>query len=140
MIEEVEEKLWQVDGLREDEVSPLVIDMTEEDSDSETDDCLDNGVGDDFKNDDMDYDFPEANNNSDVSKPCKVCHAAEPPNIKKCETDIQWYQCEYCEDWLHDKCCTGAARKENMCLWCYSILHHRNLSQPLLFEPMDTEA
>ena len=107
-------------------------------TDSDSDDDLDEGEVAENDND-MEIDSSDAINNTDVSKPCKVCQAAEPPHLKKKEKEILWYQCEFYGDWLHEKCCTGAARKEDMCPRCHSILHHRNLGTQLDSEPMDAE-
>ncbi|CAC5379118.1 unnamed protein product [Mytilus coruscus] len=142
---EVEEKLWLVDGIRDDENIPYIIDMTEDDNDdSDIDDDLDEGEGNDMEIDsDLEYYLSDGINNSDVSKLCDICQAATPPKQKKRDKEVQWFQCVYCKRWLHEKCrekCRkGAARKGDMCSRCQSILRHKDLSTQLLLEPMDTE-
>lgn len=140
MVTEVEENFWLVDGVRDEEISPFIIDLTEEfDTDTDTDDDFDEGDGDEENDVDIDTNISDPIDDSDV-QPCKVCHELEPPNTKKREKNISWFQCLYCDDWVHDKCCKGAARKADTCLRCFSILRHRELSTQLLIEPMDTES
>ncbi|CAC5370131.1 unnamed protein product [Mytilus coruscus] len=138
---EVEEKLWLVDGIRDDENIPYIIDMTEDDNDdSDIDDDLDEGEGNDMEIDsDLEYYLFDGINNSDVSKLCDICQAATSPKQKKRDKEVQWFQCVYCKRWLHEKCRKGAARKGDMCPRCHSILRHKDLSTQLLLEPMDTE-
>ncbi|CAC5412799.1 unnamed protein product [Mytilus coruscus] len=138
---EVEEKLWLVDGIRDDENIPYIIDTTENDNDdSDIDDDLDEGEGNDMEIDsDLEYYLFDGINNSDVSKLCDICQAATPPKQKKRDKEVQWFQCVYCKRWLHEKCRKGAARKGDMCPRCHSILRHKDLSTQLLLEPMDTE-
>ncbi|CAC5373445.1 unnamed protein product [Mytilus coruscus] len=110
---EVEEKLWLVDGIRDDENIPYIIDMTVDDNDdSDIDDYLDEGEGNDMEIDsDLEYYLSDGINNSDVSKLCDICHAATPPKQKKKDKEVQWFQCVYCKRRLHEKCSKGAARK-----------------------------
>ncbi|CAC5371201.1 unnamed protein product [Mytilus coruscus] len=138
---EVEEKLWLVDGIRDDENIPYTIDMTEDDNDdSDINDDLDEGEGNDMEIDrDLEYYLSDGINNSDVSKLCDICQAATPPKQKKRDKQVQWFKCVYCKRWLHEKCRKGAARKGDMCPRCHSILRYKNLSTQLLLESMDTE-
>ncbi|CAC5366378.1 unnamed protein product [Mytilus coruscus] len=123
---EVEEKLLLVDGIRDDENIPYIVDMTEDDNDdSDTDDDLDEGRAMTWK--------------LTVTWNITSLMVAIPPKQKKRDKEVQWFQCVYCKRWLHEKCRKGAARKGDMCPRCYSILRHKDLSTQLLLEPMDTE-
>ncbi|CAC5420449.1 unnamed protein product [Mytilus coruscus] len=87
----VEEKLWLVDGIRDDENIPYIIDMTEDDND-------DSDIDDDMEIDsDLEYYLSDGINNSDVSKLCDICQAATPPKQKKRDKEVQWFQCVYCK-------------------------------------------
>ena len=128
VVREFEEKLWQIDGLRDEEVSPFLIDVTEGDSDdSDIEDSFEEGEGDDNENDmDICTGFPD-------DTLCNICQ-----KVRKGKKAVL-FQCDMCGAWFHDKCCTKAALKENMCTRCHSILHHRNLSEPLFFPQVDAE-
>ncbi|CAC5418967.1 unnamed protein product [Mytilus coruscus] len=138
---EVEEKLWLVDGIRDDGNIPYIIGMTEDDNDdSDINGDLDDEDGSDMEIDsDLEYYLSDGINNYGVSKLCDICQAATPPKQKKRDKEVQWFQCVYCKGWLHEKCRKGAARKGDMFPRSHSILRHKDLKMQLLLKPMDKE-
>ena len=143
VIREYEEKLWQMDGLRDEEVSRVVIHLTD---DSDSDDsqvtipyCISEGEGDDEENDcDGDDDtFETIDQAGEVL--CNTCGNTEPPKSIQKERHIDWFQCDFCDQWVHNRCCTKRALAKNTCLRCFSILNHRDLSAPLSSSPEDME-
>ncbi|CAG2253766.1 unnamed protein product [Mytilus edulis] len=142
VVREYEEKLWQIDGLRDKALSPVIIHMT----DDETDDsqativyCQEGGTDDEeIDMDIVDGYVSDTSDQADVIL-CKICHDTDPPGrVPKRDrgTHIDWFQCDTCDQWLHNKCCTKPALAQIMCPRCYSLLHHRNLSETLV-SPLD---
>lgn len=70
---------------------------------------------------------------------CKICHDTDPSGrvLRRHQgTHTDLFQCHTCDQWLHNKCCTKPALAQIMCPRCYSLLHHRNLSETLV-SPLD---
>ncbi|CAC5390021.1 unnamed protein product [Mytilus coruscus] len=112
VVREYEEKLWQIDGLRDKALSPVIIHMTDDETDdsqatiaywhegSTDDEEIDMDIVDGYVSDTSDQ--------ADVIL-CKICHDTDPPGrVPKRDrgTHIDWFQCDTCDQWLHNKCCT----------------------------------
>ena len=143
VVREYEEKLWQIDGLRDEGVSPLVINVTNDDSDDSqktVDESLDEGEFDDNEND-SDIEDDDISDTIDPAGEilCNICGATDPPKSIRKEKFTDWFQCDFCDRWVHNRCSTKRALARNACLRCFSILNHRDLSQPLISPPEDME-
>ncbi|CAG2231032.1 unnamed protein product [Mytilus edulis] len=62
---------------------------------------------------------------------CNTCGSIDPPKPIQKDKYISWFQCDACDQWVHNRCCTKPALAKNVCLRCFSIFNHRNLSEPL---------
>ncbi|CAC5388902.1 unnamed protein product [Mytilus coruscus] len=138
---EVEEKLWLVDGIRDDGNIPYIIGMTEDDND----DSDINGDLDDEDGSDMEIDS-DLNITSLVVLTTMVSpnfatfvRAATPPKQKRETKRSNGSSVCTVRVWLHEKCRKGAARKGDMFSRSHSILRHKDLKMQLLLKPMDKE-
>ncbi|CAC5376505.1 RSF1 [Mytilus coruscus] len=134
---EFEEKLRQLDGIRDEDVNPVVIDMTDDDSqDSQrTIPYMFSEEEEEGNDDENDNDFEDSvsdtiNDADEIL--CNTCGSIEPPKPIQKDKYISWFQCDACDQWVHNRCCTKPALAKNVCLWCFSIFNHRNLSEPLI--------
>ncbi|XP_061168146.1 uncharacterized protein LOC133199989 [Saccostrea echinata] len=97
VINEVETKLWKLDGVQDDEVAPVIIDLTDsEDSDSD----LDTDSGDDENDVDSDVSMNSVEE-SDDEVTCCICGDYNAPGRSR---KIAWVECELCERWSHRIC------------------------------------
>lgn len=119
VIREVEEKLWKLDGVQEDEeVAPVVIDMTDsEDSDSD----MDTDSGDDENDSDSDESMGFVEE-SDDEVTCCVCGDYNAPGKSR---KIVWVECEVCKRWSH-RICTKPSLKSGKCVQCWNTLYGLN--------------
>ncbi|CAC5417449.1 unnamed protein product [Mytilus coruscus] len=123
---EFEEKLRQLDGIRDEDVNPVVIDMTDDDSqDSQRTIPYMFSEGEEEGNDDEnDNDFEDSvsdtiNDADEIL--CNTCGSIEPPKPIQKDKYISWFQCDACDQWVHNRCCTKPALMKNVCR-CFSIL------------------
>ncbi|CAC5398337.1 unnamed protein product [Mytilus coruscus] len=70
--------------------------------------------------------------NDDDEILCNTCGSTEPPKPIQKDKYISWFHCDACDQWVHNRCCTKPALAKNVCLRCFSIFNHRNLSEPLI--------
>ncbi|CAC5394858.1 unnamed protein product [Mytilus coruscus] len=143
VVREFEEKLRKLDGIRDEDVNPVVIDMTDDDSDdSQKTIPYMISEGEEEGNNENDVDFedsvPDTINDADEIL-CNTCGSTEPPKSIQKDKYISWFQCDTCDQWVHNRCCTKPALARNVCLRCFSILNHRNLSEPLISPIEDME-
>ncbi|XP_052095900.1 uncharacterized protein LOC127731076 [Mytilus californianus] len=134
---EFEEKLRKLDGIRDEDVDPVVIDMTDNDSqDSQRTIPYMFSEGEEEGNDvenDNDFEDSVSDTINDADEIlCNTCGSTEPPKPIQKDKYISWFQCDACDQWVHNRCCTKPALAKNVCLRCFSIFNHRNLSEPLI--------
>ncbi|CAG2199638.1 unnamed protein product [Mytilus edulis] len=143
VVREFEEKLRKLDGIRDEDVNPVVIDMTDDDSDDSQKTIpymFSEGEGEGTNENDVDFEdsVPDTINDADEIL-CNTCGSTEPPKSIQKDKYISWFQCDTCDQWVHNRCCTKPALARNVCLRCFSILNHRNLSEPLISPIEDME-
>ncbi|CAC5422960.1 unnamed protein product [Mytilus coruscus] len=142
VVREYDEKLWQIDGLRDKALSPVMSDDETDDSQAAIAYWHEGGTDDDeIDMDIVDGYVSDTSDQADVIL-CKLCRDTDPPGrVPKRErgTHIDWFQCDTCDQWLHNKCCTKPSLAQIMCPRCYSLLHHRNLSKTLVAPLEDAE-
>ncbi|VDI63173.1 Hypothetical predicted protein [Mytilus galloprovincialis] len=117
--------------------------MTDDDSDDSQKTILYMfSEGEEMGNNENDVDFeesvPDTINDADAIL-CTTCGSTEPPKSIQKDKYISWFQCDTCDQWVHNRCCTKPALARNVCLRCFSILNHRNLSEPLISKIEDIE-
>ena len=143
VVREFEEKLRKLDGIRDEDVNPVVIDMTDDDSDDSQKTIpymFSEGEGEGTNENDVDFEdsVPDTINDADEIL-CNTCGSTEPPKSIQKDKYISWFQCDTCDQWVHNRFCTKPALARNVCLRCFSILNHRNLSEPLISPIEDME-
>lgn len=116
---EFEEKLRKLESIRDEDVDPVVIDMTDEEV---------------VNNVEIDNDFEDSvsytiNNADEILY--NTCGSTEPskPNQK----------CDTCDQWVHNRCCIKPALTKNVCLRRFYIFYHQNLNKPLISPLEDME-
>ena len=121
VIDSVETKFWELDGVMEDEIPPFVITINESDDDDSDDD-------DDTEDDDQTTvhvagpsgdAMEEEEEEEDI---CGICGNPEPP-ITDCSQNIEWVMCDLCECWIHVVCTEkGVCGDMFRCAKCERIL------------------
>nr|XP_034334823.1 uncharacterized protein LOC117691984 [Crassostrea gigas] len=118
VIREVEEKLWKLDGVQDEEVAPVVIDLTDSD-DSASDMDTDSGDDDNDSDSDESMGFVEE---SDDEVTCCICGDYNAPGKSR---KIVWVECELCKRWSH-RICTKPSLKSDKCVQCWNALYGLN--------------
>ncbi|CAC5358842.1 unnamed protein product [Mytilus coruscus] len=140
VVREFEEKLRKLDGIRDEDVNPVVNDMTDDDSDDSQKTIPyqfsegEEGINENGFEDSVSHTI----NDADVIL-CNTCGNTEPPTSIQKEKYISSFKCDTCDRWVHNRCCTKPALARNVCLRCFSIFNHRNLSEPLILPIEDKE-
>ena len=114
----------QVIGNADDDDDGDEDDGDEDDNDDDNDDD-NNNDNDNNDDDNNDNDNNDDNNNDNDVEICALCNYKYPPKAEEEECgmrgdrNIDWIQCDYCEEWIHAACAGGRTKlKRYRCDYC----------------------